>query len=61
MGKLHKMKSERETNQKRLLTIGNKLKVAGGKEGGDGVAGLWALRKACDVMSAGCYMQLMSH
>ena len=28
------MKSERETNHKRLLTIGNKLRVAGGDMGG---------------------------
>ena len=27
------MKSERETNQKRLLTIGNKLRVVGGEVG----------------------------
>ena len=27
------MKSERETNHKRLLTIGNKLRVAGGEVG----------------------------
>ena len=31
-GKWNKMKSERETN-KRLLIIGNKLRVAGGKGG----------------------------
>ena len=30
--KQNKMKSERETNHKRLLTLGNKLKVAGGEE-----------------------------
>ena len=29
-----KMKSERETNHMRLLTIGNKLKVAGGEVNG---------------------------
>ena len=32
------MKSERETNHEKLLTLGNKLRVAGG-EGGDGVTG----------------------
>jgi len=32
------MKSERETNHKRLLSIGKKLRVAGGEvEGGDGI------------------------
>ena len=29
----NKTKSERKTNHKRLLTIGNKLRVAGGKKG----------------------------
>jgi len=29
------MKSERETNHKRLLIIGNKLRVAGGEMGGE--------------------------
>ena len=33
-GKTNKIKSERETNHKRLLIIGNKLKVAGGEGGG---------------------------
>ena len=28
------MKSERETNHKRLLVIGNKRRVTGGEEGG---------------------------
>ena len=34
MKKLNKMKSERETNHKRLFIIGNKLRVVGW---GDGV------------------------
>ena len=25
------------------------------------VIGRWALRRACDVMSTGCYMQLMNY
>ena len=33
-GKNKTMKSERETNHKRLLIIRNKLRVAGGEEGG---------------------------
>lgn len=37
------MKPEREINRKRLLTIGNKLRVAGGTVVGDGVTGWWAL------------------
>ena len=32
-GKLNGKKSERETNHERLLTIGNKLRVAGGEVG----------------------------
>ena len=28
------MKTERETNHKRLLTLGNKLRVVGGERGG---------------------------
>ena len=31
------MKTEREANHKRLLTIGSKLKVAGGEGRGDGI------------------------
>ena len=31
--KYSKMKSEKETNHKRLLTIGNKLRVTGGEVG----------------------------
>ena len=34
--KLNRKKSERETNHKRLLIIGSKLRVAGG-EGGEGM------------------------
>ena len=46
----------------RLLTVGNKLRVAGGEVGGgNGVIGCWALRRAFDVMSTGCYIQLMNH
>ena len=35
-GKLNGKKSEREKNYERLLTTGNKLKVAGGEVGGMG-------------------------
>jgi len=35
----------------------NKLSVAGGEvDGGNGVTGWWALRRALDVMSTGCYI-----
>ena len=34
IGKLNGKSSEREANHKRLLTIGNKLRVAGGEVGG---------------------------
>ena len=36
-GKLNGKKSEKETNRKRLLTIGNKLRGAGG------VVGVWGV------------------
>ena len=50
------MKSERETNHKRLLIIGNKLRVAGG-EGARGM-GYWMMdiKGAIDVMMTGCYI-----
>ena len=39
-GKLNGKKSERETNHDRILTLGNKLRVAEGEVGdGDGVTG----------------------
>ena len=50
------MKSENQ----RLLTTGNKLRVAGGGWD-DGVNRRWALRWALDGMDTGCYMQLMNH
>jgi len=38
------------------------LRVAGGEGGGgDGITGQWTLRRACDVMSTGYYIRLMSH
>ena len=33
-GKLNRKESQREINHERLLTLGNKLKVAGGMVGG---------------------------
>ena len=47
---------EKEVNHKRRWTLRNKQRVAG-----EEVAGGWALRSACDVMSTGYYMQLMNH
>ena len=38
-GKLNGKSSEREKNHERLLTIGNKLRVAGGEAGGMGLVG----------------------
>lgn len=35
-GKLNGKLSEREKNHERLLTMGNKLRAAGGEEGGRG-------------------------
>ena len=54
------MKSERETNHKRLLTIGNKLRVVGEevvRGWGNWVMGI---RVLLNVMSIECYMQLMN-
>lgn len=49
------VKTEREPRHKRLLTLGNKRRVAGGR--GEGwVTGRQALGRACDVISAGCSM-----
>ena len=38
-GKLNGKKSEREKNHERRLTLRNKLRIAGGEGGGDGVIG----------------------
>ena len=40
-GKIKQVKSERETNHKRLLIIGNKLRVAEGEVGGG--VGNWVM------------------
>ena len=47
--------SERETEHVRFLTLGNELGVVEGEEGGGGVTGWLALRRALDGMSTGCY------
>ena len=55
--KENKIKTEREANHKRLLTLGNKLRVARGEMGegwGQWVVGI----KEGIVMSTGCYMQV---
>ena len=49
----NKTRSERETNHKRLLVMGVKLRVAGRGAGGMGQLG--------DVMSTGYYIRLMNH
>ena len=61
-GKLNGKKSEGETSHMRLLTP-RKQTEGWGKGGGwgNGVTGWWALRRACDMMSTGCYIQLMDH
>ena len=50
----------RETNHKRLLISGNKLKVAGGQRR-DRVAGLWRLGRVCAMVSAVNCVRLMNH
>ena len=54
------MKSERETKHKRLLTLGNKLRVTGGEVGGRG-NWVMGIRRARDGMSTGCYIRLLLH
>ena len=61
-GRKNKVMTEREANHKRLLTICTKLRIAGGVVGGGmGIIGGWVLKTGLDVMSTGCYMQLMNH
>ena len=55
MGRKNKIKTERETNQKRFLNIENKLRGVGGVWVGDGLNGQWASRTLVG-MSTGCYM-----
>ena len=45
-----------ETNDERLLILGNKQRLQKGKWWGDRVTWEWALRRTCDKMSVGCYM-----
>ena len=53
------MKSERETNCKRLLIMGNKLRVTGGEgRWGDWVMGI---EEEYDVLSTGGSIKLMNH
>ena len=54
------MKSERDTNHKRLLTLGNHLRVIGRDVGG-GMGSLGDGHEGGHVMSTGCYKRLMSH
>ena len=56
------MKSERETNHKRLLIIGNKLRVTGGEV--DRGWGNWVMNIkeiTYDIMSTVWYIRLMNH
>ena len=50
------MKTEKETNHERILTMGKKLRVVRGKGGGG--MGNWVIgiKRILDVMSTGCYM-----
>ena len=49
----------RETNHKRLLISGNKLRVAGGSRGRDRVAGLWTVGRVCAMVSTVSCVSLM--
>ena len=61
-GRLNGKKSERGTNDERLLTLVNKLKASwrGARWGHEGF-GQWALRRTHDVISTGCYTQLIHY
>ena len=43
------MKSESETKDERLLSLGNNLRADRGKGLGPGVSGWWTLSRICDV------------
>ena len=53
------MKSERDTNHKRLLIIGNKLRAAGGKMGGKWGNWMIDIKEGTDVMRT--RIRLMNH
>ena len=55
------MKPERETNHKRLLISGNKLRLAVGWGRRDSVPGLWTLGRVCAMVSAVNCVRLMIH
>lgn len=60
-GNKNKIKTEREINHKRLFYRKQIEGCWGGGGWQDGVTGWWALRRAFDGMSTGCYVQLMNH
>ena len=60
-GKWNGKSSERETNHERLLTLGHKLRVAGGEEGVGCGNWMMGIKEGTAGMSTGCYMQLMSY
>ena len=58
-GRKTKIKTEKEANHERLLSTENKVGVAGGEVGGEGLDGGWALRRALVGMSIGCCREVM--
>ena len=56
--KLIKINTERETNHKRLWTIKNKLRVAGGAVGGGWAK--WGMGIKEGTRDAHCYMEVMN-
>ena len=60
MGKGQIKKKKMEKKHKKLLKMGNKLRVDGGRWVGDELDGCWVLRRAL-VMSTECCMEVMNH
>ena len=54
-------KKEREANHKKLLTVENKPKVAGGKVGGGWARWGMGTKEGTCWVSTGCRMEVMSH
>ena len=61
---LCKLKGKKSEKDKTYETLDSGKQTEGCRRGvgwADGVTGWWALRRACDVMSTGCYIRLMNH
>ena len=54
-------KLERETNHERLLTLKSKQGLQKWWQVGGWGNWVMGIKRSCDVMSTGCYMQLMDY